>query len=86
MIDKIGLTVQPAWIAEREARIALCENVFLFNDVHEFREWTAQYQNLKGALLKAEPEHQAQMKWARDVVSNIVIPEVATDNPDCGKT
>lgn len=26
------------------------------------------------AARKLEPEHQAQMKWARDVVSNVVIP------------
>jgi hypothetical protein len=26
------------------------------------------------AYRKSEPEYQAQMKWARDVVSNVVIP------------
>ena len=69
-------------IAEREAWIALCDDVFLFNDIHEFREWTAQYQNLKGSLLKAEPEHQAQMTWARDVLSNVVIPPAQQSDGD----
>lgn len=39
-----------------------------------------------GRELKAEPEHQAQMKWARDVVSRVVIPPaydgVSTGCPD----
>lgn len=30
---------------------------------------------------KSEPEHQAQMKWARDVVSSVVIPPACDCNP-----
>lgn len=36
---------------------------------------------LEAQLLKASPEHQAQMKWSRDVVSNVVIPAALCE--DC---
>jgi hypothetical protein len=35
------------------------------------------------ASRKSEPEYQAHMKWARDVVSNVVIPPAdSTDSGD----
>ena len=34
----------------------------------------ARIADLEAQLLKSSPEHQAQMKWARDVVRQVVIP------------
>ena len=34
---------------------------------------------------KSEPEHQAQMKWARDVVSNVVIPPAVDGEADASR-
>jgi hypothetical protein len=31
---------------------------------------------------KSEPEHQAQMEWARSVVSNVIIPDDSTAQRD----
>jgi hypothetical protein len=33
--------------------------------------------------LKSEPEYQARLKWARDVVSKVIIPPA--DSPDSGE-
>lgn len=44
-------------------------------------EAQAYVRELEMRLLKASPEHQAQMKWARDVVSTVVIPPAGVAAP-----
>ena len=43
----------------------------------------ARIADLEAQLLKSSPEHQAQMKWARDVVRQVVIPPAESQRCDC---
>jgi rubredoxin len=41
--------------------------------------WLPGFKNDTKAAMKSEPEYQAQLKWARDVVSNVIIPPAPSE-------